>query len=49
VRFVDGPRHTNYVEVRAYKRNLRRVARLMGWDELKAGRFDAIRMADAHV
>jgi cation diffusion facilitator CzcD-associated flavoprotein CzcO len=49
VRFVDSPRHTNYVEVRAYKRNLRRVAQLMGWPELRPGRFDAIRMAGLHV
>ena len=49
VHFVDSPRHTNYVEVRAYRQNLRRVARLMGWPELKPGRFDAIRMAGAHV
>ena len=49
VRFVDSPRHTNYVEVRAYRRNLRRVARLMGWPELRPGRFDAIRMVDARV
>jgi len=49
VHFVDSPRHTNYVEVRAYRQNLRRVARLMGWPELKPGRFDAIRMSGAHV
>lgn len=49
VRFVDSARHTNYVEVRAYRRNLRRVAREMGWPELRTGRFDAIRMADAHA
>jgi len=49
VHFVDSPRHTNYVEVRAYRQNLRRVARSMGWPELKPGRFDAIRMSGAHV
>lgn len=49
VRFVDSARHTNYVEVRAYRRNLRRVAEEMGWPELKPGRFDAIRMMNAHV
>lgn len=49
VKFVDSPRHTNYVEVRAYKKNLHRVARLMGWTELRAGRFDPIRMTGAHV
>ena len=49
VKFVDSPRHTNYVEVRAYKRNLSRVAGLMGWPELRSGRFDAIRMAGASV
>ena len=49
VRFVDSPRHTNYVEVRAYKRALSRVAGLMGWPELRPGRFDAIRMVDARV
>lgn len=48
VRFVDSPRHTHYVEVRAYKRHLRRVSRLMGWPELTPGRFDAIRLADVH-
>lgn len=49
IRFVDSPRHTNYVDVRAYRKNLRRVARVMGWPELQPGRFDAIRMAEAHV
>jgi cation diffusion facilitator CzcD-associated flavoprotein CzcO len=49
VRFVDSPRHTNYVEVRAFKRALSRVAGLMGWAELRPGRFDAIRMVDARV
>lgn len=49
VRFVDSPRHANYVEVRAYRRNLRRVAKEMGWPELKPGRFEAIRMMNTHV
>ncbi len=49
VKFVDSPRHTNYVEVHAYRRNLSRVAGLMGWPELRPGRFDAIRLAGARV
>ena len=49
IKFVDSPRHTNYVEVRAYKRNLSRVVGLMGWPELRPGRFDAIRLAGAPV
>ncbi|SIR95602.1 NAD(P)/FAD-dependent oxidoreductase [Microbacterium sp. RURRCA19A] len=37
IRFVGSDRHATYVEVRAYKRELRRVARRMGWEQLTPG------------
>ncbi|MEU8205235.1 NAD(P)-binding domain-containing protein [Streptosporangium sp. NPDC049046] len=41
IRFVGSDRHATYVEVRAYKRELRRLARRMGWQDLTPGRFNA--------
>ncbi|MGJ9421395.1 flavin-containing monooxygenase [Aeromicrobium sp. CF3.5] len=39
VDFVSSDRHATYVEVRAYKRELRRLAKRVGWPELAPGRF----------
>ncbi|MEV6816035.1 NAD(P)-binding domain-containing protein [Micromonospora sp. NPDC051296] len=39
VRFVGSDRHATYVEVRAYRRALRRLASRMDWDDLEQGRF----------
>lgn len=39
VRFVGSDRHATYVEVRAYRRALRRLVARMGWRDLERGRF----------
>lgn len=39
VRFVGSDRHATYVEVRAYRRALRHLAKRMGWEDLRPGRF----------
>ncbi len=43
IRFVASDRHATYVEVRAYRRHLRRVLRTMGWTSLVPGMFDSLR------
>jgi len=45
VRFVRSDRHANYVEVRAYRRALRRTARRMGWRRLEPGMSEPARQA----
>lgn len=42
IRFVGSERHATYVEVRAYKKELRRVSRRMGWPEPDPARFAAL-------
>ena len=43
IKLVDSDRHARYVEVRAYTKQLRRVARMMDWQELTPGMFDGLR------
>jgi len=43
VRFVPSDRHANYVEVRAFKKAIRRTVRRMGWRPLERGMFDGLR------
>lgn len=45
IRFVGSDRHATYVEVRAYKRELRRITRRMGWNDLEPGSFAAARVS----
>lgn len=42
VHFVASDRHVGYVEVRAFKKALARVAKKMGWPAMKPGMFAAI-------
>lgn len=43
IRFVASDRHANYVEVRAYRKALRRTAKRMGWETLTPGMTDSLR------
>lgn len=43
ISFVGSDRHATYVEVRAYKRELRRLTRKMGWRDLEPGAFASLR------
>ncbi|WP_308798264.1 flavin-containing monooxygenase [Agromyces silvae] len=49
IRFVGSDRHATYVEVRAFRRELRRLASRMGWDDLEPGRFATYIHADARA
>lgn len=44
VRFIASDRHQNYVEVRAYKKALTRIAKRMGWPVFDAARYDTLRV-----
>ncbi|MCH4578090.1 MULTISPECIES: flavin-containing monooxygenase [Pseudomonadota] len=43
IRFVGSERHAAYVEVRAYRKVLARVASKLGWQTLIPGMFNALR------
>jgi len=43
IHFVATDRHATYVEVRAFRKQLRRIARLLGWSTLAPGMFDRLR------
>ena len=43
VKFVASDRHANYVEVRAFRKALGRVRKLMGWQPLTTGSYDSVR------
>ncbi len=43
VKFVASDRHANYVEVRAYRKALARVRRLLGWQTLTSGMYDGVK------
>jgi hypothetical protein len=45
IRFVDSARHATYVESVAYRRQMQRVRRTMGWPALSPGCFDRLRKA----
>ncbi|MEV0059830.1 NAD(P)-binding domain-containing protein [Nocardia sp. NPDC050718] len=45
INFLASARHRSYVDARAYHRYLAGLRRRMGWDDLLAGRFEAIRSA----
>ena len=47
IRFVDSDRHVRYTEVHAYTKQLRRVAKVMGWQQLSPGQFDRLRVDHA--
>lgn len=40
IRFVGSARHSTYVEISAYRQQMNRVRKKLGWPELKAGVFD---------
>ncbi|WP_328507782.1 flavin-containing monooxygenase [Streptomyces sp. NBC_00391] len=43
INFVGSDRHAAYIEVRAYKKYLRKLQKRMDWTEPSPGMFDAIR------
>jgi Flavin-binding monooxygenase-like len=43
IRFVGTERHATYVDAIAYRRQLRRVRRWLGWPELTPGYFERVR------
>ena len=43
IRFIDSPRHTSYVDGRAFRKELDRVSERVGWEPLGTGIFDRLR------
>ncbi|MEO1231591.1 MAG: NAD(P)-binding domain-containing protein [Myxococcota bacterium] len=44
IRFVGSDRHSTYVEISAYRREMRRLRRRLGWPNLSDGMFEALRV-----
>lgn len=47
IRFVDSARHATYVESAAYRRQMQRMRRSLGWPALSPGCFDRLRKVAA--
>ena len=45
IHFIATDRHATYVDGTAYRKQLKRVRRLLGWPELSPGCFDRLRAA----
>ncbi|MEO0600071.1 MAG: NAD(P)-binding domain-containing protein [Myxococcota bacterium] len=45
IRFVGSDRHATYVEIGAYRRQVARIRRRLGWPAMRPGMFDALREA----
>jgi hypothetical protein len=45
IKFVNSARHATYVEIAAYRKQMKRVRGLMGWPALEAGCFKALKEA----
>lgn len=47
IRFIGSDRMSNYIEVRAFKKYLKRTRKRLGWTDLTPGMFDAVRATEA--
>ena len=47
IKFVGSSRHATYVEIDAYRKQMRRIRKRFGWDDLADGCFDGLCLSPA--
>lgn len=47
IKFVGSSRHATYVEIDAYRKQMKRIRKRLGWNDLDDGCFDKLRIARA--
>jgi hypothetical protein len=47
IKFVGSSRHATYVEIDAYRKQMKRIRKRLGWNDLDDGCFDNLRIARA--